>query len=163
MIYHPLSALILAGIRGVLIISSPKYIPNYRQLFGDGSLLAIKIEYVERPRPKGLAQAFKIGREFIAGWPIALILGHNIFFGPGLQALCASAPERKRVATVFPYREDDPEHRGVIELDAEGRAISIEEKSAKRKSHFAVTGLSFYDEQVVDLAALLQRSARGEY
>ena len=163
MIYYPLSVLMLAGIREVLIISSPEYISNYRQLFGDGSLLGIKIDYAEQPRPEGLAQAFAIGRGFIAGSPVALILGDNIFFGAGLQALCASASERKRGATVFSYRVDDPERYGVIELDAEGRAISIEEKPANPKSHFAVTGLYFYDEQVVDLAASLQPSARGEY
>ena len=163
MIYYPLSVLMLADIREVLIISSPEFLANYRALFGDGSAFGLQVSYAEQPRPEGLAQAFTIGRDFIGTDPVALILGDNIFFGAGLAELCASATRRKEGATVFAYRVEDAERYGVVELDAEGRALSLEEKPAKPKSPYAVTGLYFYDARVVELAAALQPSARGEY
>ncbi len=163
MIYYPLSVLMLADIREVLIISSPEFLPNYRALFGDGSAFGLSVSYAEQPRPEGLAQAFTIGRDFIGDDPVALILGDNIFFGAGLAELCASAARRTEGATVFAYRVEDAERYGVVELDAEGRALSLEEKPAHPKSPYAVTGLYFYDNRVVELAAGLQPSARGEY
>ena len=163
MIYYPLSVLMLADIREVLIISSPEFLPNYRALFGDGSAFGLAVSYAEQPRPEGLAQAFTIGREFIGDSPVALILGDNIFFGAGLAELCASAVRRTDGATVFAYRVEDAERYGVVELDPDGRAISLEEKPARPRSPYAVTGLYFYDNRVVDLAAALQPSARGEY
>ncbi len=161
MIYYPLSVLMLAGIRDILIISSPEYLPNYRQLFGDGSLLGLTIQYAEQPRPEGLAQAFTIGADFIGDDNVALVLGDNIFFGAHLTDLLASAVARKDGATVFAYRVDDPERYGVVELD-NGRAISLEEKPAAPKSSYAVTGLYFYDNRVVQFARGLKPSARGE-
>ncbi len=161
MIYYPLSVLMLAGIRDILIISSPEYLPNYRQLFGDGSLLGLTIQYAEQPRPEGLAQAFTIGADFIGDDHVALVLGDNIFFGAHLTDLLASAVARKDGATVFAYRVDDPERYGVVELD-NGRAISLEEKPAAPKSSYAVTGLYFYDNRVVQFAGDLKPSARGE-
>jgi glucose-1-phosphate thymidylyltransferase len=163
MIYYPLSVLMLADIREILIISSPEFLPNYRSLFGDGSMLGLSISYAEQPRPEGLAQAFTIGREFIGGDSVALVLGDNIFFGAGLQELCANATRRTSGATVFAYRVDDPERYGVVELGEGGRALSLEEKPAQPKSHMAVTGLYFYDNRVVDYAADLKPGARGEY
>ncbi len=162
MIYYPISALILAGIREILIISSPEYIENYRKIFGDGSEFGLVIAYAEQPRPEGLAQAFIIGREFLAGEPAALVLGDNIFFGAGLAELLARAKSRTVGATVFGYRVDDPTAYGVVELDAEGRAISIEEKPKQPKSDMAVTGLYFYDNRVCDFADQVRPSARGE-
>ncbi len=161
MIYYPLSVLMLAGIRDVLIISSPEFLPNYRQLFGDGSLLGLTIQYAEQPRPEGLAQAFTIGADFIGDDNVALVLGDNIFFGAHLTDLLASAVARKDGATVFAYRVDDPERYGVVELD-KGRAISLEEKPAAPKSNYAVTGLYFYDNRVVQFARDLKPSPRGE-
>ncbi|MBM6575472.1 glucose-1-phosphate thymidylyltransferase RfbA [Microvirga sp. SRT01] len=161
MIYYPLSVLMLAGIRDVLIISSPEFLPNYRQLFGDGSLLGLTIQYAEQPRPEGLAQAFTIGADFIGDDNVALVLGDNIFFGAHLTDLLASAVARKDGATVFAYRVDDPERYGVVELEG-GRAISLEEKPAAPKSNYAVTGLYFYDNRVVQFARDLKPSARGE-
>jgi glucose-1-phosphate thymidylyltransferase len=161
MIYYPLSVLMLAGIRDVLIISSPEYLPNYRQLFGDGSLLGLTIQYAEQPRPEGLAQAFTIGADFIGDDNVALVLGDNIFFGAHLTDLLASAVARKDGATVFAYRVDDPERYGVVELEG-GRAISLEEKPAAPKSNYAVTGLYFYDNRVVQFARDLKPSPRGE-
>lgn len=163
MIYYPLSVLMLAKIRDVLIISAPEYIDNYVRLFGDGSQLGMNIEYKVQPKPEGLAQAFTIGAEFIGGDSVSLVLGDNIFFGAGLDDLLRSASSRSSGASVFAYRVDDPERYGVVELDATGMAITIEEKPAKPKSNFAVTGLYFYDNDVVDIATHLKPSARGEY
>ena len=163
MIYYPLSVLMLAKIRDVLIISAPEYIDNYVRLFGDGSQLGMNIEYKVQPKPEGLAQAFTIGAQFIGGDSVSLVLGDNIFFGAGLDDLLRSASSRSSGASVFAYRVDDPERYGVVELDATGMAITIEEKPAKPKSNFAVTGLYFYDNDVVDIATHLKPSARGEY
>ena len=162
MIYYPMSVLMMAGIREILIISSPEYIENYRRLFGDGSDLGLAIDYAVQPKPEGLAQAFVIGRDFVDGGPAALVLGDNIFFGAGLGNLLASARARTAGATVFGYRVDDPAAYGVVELDGTGRALSIEEKPKAPKSDMAVTGLYFYDNRVCDLAAQVKPSARGE-
>jgi len=162
MIYYPLSVLMLAGIRDILIISSPEYIGNYKNLFGDGSALGLTIAYAEQPKPEGLAQAFTIGATFIGGDNVALVLGDNIFFGAHLTDLLASAVERKSGATVFSYRVEDPERYGVVELGKGGKAISLEEKPEKPKSNHAVTGLYFYDNRVVQLARDLKPSPRGE-
>ena len=162
MIYYPLSVLMLAGIRDVLIISSPEYIDNYRRLFGDGSPFGLRIVYAEQPRPEGLAQAFTIGADFIGDDDVALVLGDNIFFGAHLTDLLASAVARKGGATVFSYRVEDPERYGVVEFGEGGKAVSLEEKPAKPKSHHAVTGLYFYDNRVVQFARDLKPSPRGE-
>jgi glucose-1-phosphate thymidylyltransferase len=162
MIYYPMSVLMMAGIREILIISSPEYIDNYRRLFGSGDDLGLTIEYAIQPKPEGLAQAFIIGRDFLGGDPAALVLGDNIFFGAGLTTLLANASARAKGATVFGYQVDDPTAYGVVELDADGRALSIEEKPKLPKSDMAVTGLYFYDNRVCDLAAQVTPSARGE-
>ncbi|MHA0327560.1 glucose-1-phosphate thymidylyltransferase RfbA [Sphingomonas melonis] len=165
MIYYPLSALMLAGIREILIISSPEYLPHYRTLFGDGSALGLQIAYAEQPRPEGLPQAFTIGREWIAGAPVALVLGDNIFFGNGLSSMLRRAVARIQEgggATIFSYRVDDPERYGVIAFDAEGRAVSIEEKPEQPLSNHAITGLYVFDAEVCDHAATLTPSPRGE-
>ncbi|WP_298672869.1 glucose-1-phosphate thymidylyltransferase RfbA [uncultured Sphingomonas sp.] len=162
MIYYPLSVLMMAGIRDILIISSPEFIDNYRRMFGTGDEWGIAISYAEQPRPEGLAQAFTIGREFVGDDRVALVLGDNIFFGAHLTNLLASAVARTEGATVFSYRVEDPERYGVVELDGDGRAISLEEKPAAPKSNCAVTGLYFYDNRVLDLARDLKPSARGE-
>lgn len=162
MIYYPMSALLLAGIREILIISSPEYIDNYRLLFGDGGELGLRIEYAVQPKPEGLAQAFLISADFCAGQPSALVLGDNIFFGAGFGDLLGQARQRSHGATVFAYHVDDPTAYGVVELDADGRALSIEEKPAKPRSEWAVTGLYFYDERVVEFARQVRPSARGE-
>ena len=162
MIYYPLSVLMLAGIRDVLIISSPEYLDNYRRLFEDGSAFGLTISYAEQPRPEGLAQAFTIGADFIGDDNVALVLGDNIFFGAHLSDLLASATARTSGATVFSYRVEDPERYGVVELAEDGRALSLEEKPASPKSNCAVTGLYFYDNRVVDYARNLAPSARGE-
>ncbi|NTE87885.1 glucose-1-phosphate thymidylyltransferase RfbA [Agrobacterium rubi] len=163
MIYYPLSVLMLAGIRDILIISSPEYIDSYRRLFSDGSGWGLKISYVVQPKPDGLAQAFTLGADFIGDDNVALVLGDNIFFGAGLQDLLAQARDRKSGATVFAYEVDDPERYGVVELDTDGRALSLEEKPNSPKSRMAVTGLYFYDNKVVEYARTMQPSARGEY
>ncbi len=162
MIYYPLSVLMLAGIRDILIISSPEYLDNYRRLFADGSAFGLAISYAEQPRPEGLAQAFTIGANFIGNDGVALVLGDNIFFGAHLTELLASAVARKEGATVFSYRVEDPKRYGVVELGDNGRALSIEEKPAAPKSNCAVTGLYFYDNRVVEMARNLKPSARGE-
>ena len=163
MIYYPLSVLMLAQIREILIISSPEFIDSYKRLFGDGRHIGLEISYVTQPRPDGLAQAFTLGADFIGNNDVALILGDNIFYGAGLTRLLQNATGRKEGATVFAYEVDDPERYGVVELDNEGRAISLEEKPAKPKSRLAVTGLYFYDNKVVEYARSLKPSPRGEY
>jgi glucose-1-phosphate thymidylyltransferase len=162
MIYYPLSVLMLAGICDILIISSPEYIGNYKNLFGDGSPLGLTIAYAEQPKPEGLAQAFTIGADFIGDDNVALVLGDNIFFGAHLTDLLASAVARKSGATVFSYRVEDPERYGVVEFGESGKAISLEEKPDQPKSNYAVTGLYFYDNRVVQLARALKPSPRGE-
>lgn len=163
MIYYPMSVLMLAGIREILLISSPEYIDNYRRLFGTGEDLGLDIQYKIQPSPDGLAQAFVLGEEFIADDRAALVLGDNIFFGAGMSALLARAVNREKGATVFSYQVDTPEAYGVVELDRDGRAISLEEKPKAPKSRQAVTGLYFYDNRVVELAKQVKPSARGEY
>ena len=162
MIYYPLSALMLAGIREILLISTPQDIGAFERLLGDGQQLGLRLSYAVQARPEGLAQAFLIGREFIGGGHVVLILGDNIFYGQGFQPLLTRACERQAGATVFGYQVKDPQRYGVVELDAQGRPVSIEEKPASPKSNYAVTGLYFYDAQVVDIAASLKPSARGE-
>lgn len=162
MIYYPLSVLLLAGIKDILIISTPEDLPLFKRLLGDGSHLGVKFTYAPQPKPNGLAEAFIIGEDFIANESVCLILGDNLFYGTSLCQLLQKAREKKEGATLFGYEVKDPERYGVIELDEEGKIISVEEKPKKAKSNIAVTGLYFYDQHVVEIARQLKPSARGE-
>ena len=162
MVYYPLSTLMLAGIRDVLVISTPQDTPRFEALLGDGSRWGMNLSYCVQPSPDGLAQAFILGRRFVGGAPSTLVLGDNIFYGHDFKAMLEAADQRAHGATVFAYHVHDPERYGVVEFDAQRRAISIEEKPKAPKSNYAVTGLYFYDEQVCDIAASIQPSARGE-
>lgn len=162
MVYYPLSTLMLAGLRNILLISTPEDVPAFQRLLGDGHELGISITYAVQPKPEGLAQAFIIGREFVGKDPVALVLGDNLFYGQGFQQMLVRAASHTRGATVFAYQVGDPHRYGVVEFDAQGQAISLEEKPKQPRSNFAVTGLYFYDNQVVDIAANLKPSPRGE-
>ena len=163
MVYYPLSTLMLAGIREVLVVSTPHDLPRFEELLGDGSQWGMALSYAAQPSPDGLAQAFVIGRDFVGADRVALVLGDNIFYGGGLRTMLRRASERTDCATVFGYRVADPERYGVVSFDEAGRAVSIEEKPERPRSPYAVTGLYFYDNRVLDIAAGLEPSARGEY
>ena len=162
MIYYPLSVLMLAGIRDILIISTPRDLPVFRELLGSGEDFGINLSFAEQPQPNGLAEAFIIGREFIGDDNVAMILGDNIYFGEGLSSMCKAAAARESGASVFAYYVEDPKRYGVVEFDQTGKALSIEEKPSEPKSNWAVTGLYFYDNDVVDVAASIKPSERGE-
>jgi glucose-1-phosphate thymidylyltransferase len=162
MIYYPVSVLMLAGIREILIISAPEYLDSYQRLFGSGEQFGVTFQYAVQEKPEGLAQAFVIGRDFVGDDDVALVLGDNIFFGAGLQALLDRARRRARGATIFAYGVEDPERYGVVDLDARARPLRIVEKPERPQSRWAVTGLYFYDNRVLDIAAAVKPSARGE-
>jgi glucose-1-phosphate thymidylyltransferase len=162
MIYYPLCVLMLSDIREILIISTPRDLPDFQELLGDGSAFGISLSYAVQPEPKGLAEAFIIGREFIGKDRVAMILGDNIYFGDGLSVVCREAAEREEGASIFAYQVEQPERYGVVAFDAAGKALSIEEKPAKAKSQWAVTGLYFYDNEVIDIASSIRPSKRGE-
>lgn len=162
MIYYPMSVLMLAGIQDILLISTPEFIDQFKELFGDGHNLGLNIEYAVQDEPRGLADAFIVGKEFIGQDSVALILGDNIYYGAGLSDILYEAAQKEHGATVFGYQVKDPERFGVVEFDKDGKALSIVEKPEKPKSHYAVTGLYFYDNDVVDIAANVQPSERGE-
>jgi len=162
MIYYPLGVLMLAGIREILVISTPLDLPRFQALLKDGSAYGLNLSYAEQSEPRGLADAFILGREFVGDSAVSLVLGDNIFYGAGLIDLVRGAAAREHGATIFAYRVDDPERYGVIEFDADGRGVSIEEKPAEPRSNWAVTGLYFYDNRVLEVAARLKPSARGE-
>jgi glucose-1-phosphate thymidylyltransferase len=162
MVYYPLSMLMLAGIREILIISTPDALPGFRQLLGDGSQWGLQFEYAEQPEPRGLADAFLVGREFIGGSPVCLMLGDNIFYGEGLGSLLQECAALEEGAMIFGYKVHDPQRYGIVEFDSDGRVLSLEEKPALPRSSFAIPGIYFYDSQVVSLAENLKPSKRGE-